>query len=194
MNPIDCGRQDHRLYYHNTIMYHDQRGVVEVAVTDLQFNVRCLTRGSRWNLTTPESLTSIWPQPGAINYEHRAIYVGRRARRQAQRSCTINHYYAEWGNPDMIGSINRYMLMALVQPEYQYIEQAIAGILSSERQSTAVSRDLIVGPKLALISKGKEVGTLVEKDGEFFFQPTLARDPAAQRAAFKLAKDGILCL
>lgn len=86
------------------------------------------------------------------------------------------------------------MLVLLLAPNYKPVDEAITSILEEDKDATAISRDLIIGAKLSLIYKGQAVGFLISDDGQYLFEPTSRRDPMAKRAAFKLQKEGILCL
>ena len=196
MNPTDCSSHDWRLYFNHTIMVHEVKGLVEVQVTDLNLHSKKISGDSRWTPTAPNLIRAVWPLPGAINWEERALYIGRRARRQAHQSATTNHYYQIWtGHSGLLSiAINKRMLVALLEPSYLPVDEAVLSIHDGDRHSVAISRDLIINSTLSIIYKGHSVGQLLEQDGTYLFEATMLRDPRAKRAAFKLQKEGVLCL
>lgn len=195
MNPTEVEPSDYRLYYNNTYMLHDRHGVVHIQVEDYQFLYKRIgtEKAYQWKLEedTPQHLSCLWPSPRAINFESRALYIGRRARREARRSMTTNHYYVVWGRD----SLRHRIVKEFVHPsDYPNLSDAIDELASQARDSTAISKDIILTNTLEVIARGHNVGQLVEEHGQHVYAPSLALSPLCKRTAFKLGKEGILCL
>ena len=196
MNPAETPRRDWRLYYQGTMMMHDTLGVVSINVEERNMYIRPIgdkLRGD-WKACDASLLTCLWPNPKAINWKCQGLYIGRRARREARRSFTSHHYYIAWGAGSPHNMIHT-MLPALLEVEdYPPLDIALEQLQSGQYTSVAISRDIIIGPELEVIARGIEAGRLLLVEGEYRFDPELARSPLARRAAFKLAKEGVICL
>lgn len=194
MNPVDASPRDYRLYYNQSYMLHDKHGVVYVQVGDGS-TLLCKkigeVRTSRWIPCSPETLTYLWPEPKAINFGSRGLYIGRRARREARRSATVGHYYVAWGS-DMLGHT---MMKEFIFPsDYPSLEEAIDKLNNREWDSAAINRDIIITDTLGVVTRGHNVGQMITERGQYAYCPTLADSPLCKRTAFKLGKEGILCL
>lgn len=199
MNPADVAARDWHLYFNGTWMLHEKLGVVRVSVDGHQLYAR--KGGSIGKCVEPEELTSLWPMPRAINYADQGVYVGRRARREARRSATQNHYFIMWQEGHFC--LDTKMMRQLCFPdEYPSLEWCRKALNTQEVNSVAWTPELIlssttVPDRYGLVCKGFEAGIVEYNEDEGSFIPVVEDgeivSQAMRRAMFKLDKGGYLC-
>jgi hypothetical protein len=196
MKPSECPARDWSLYYNGTYMWHPEHGVVGVQVNEEQdgFEVR---HGRTYSSVAADTLTPLWPEAQAINLPmyNTAAYIGRRARREARRSCTNHHYNVLWTLGRSLVIDRSVMYLLAEPPELPTLPEAIE-MLTGDMSSVAISHDLIIYPQgdnMSLVCRGTEVGRLVLRDNVFSYEPEIPNSPLARRVQFKLDKESILC-
>ena len=197
MKPNDCPQRDWPLYYNNTFMHHDEYGMVLVQVINdgTTFEVQY---SDTYTTVEPSTLSPIWPVAQAINLTvyNTAVYIGRRARREARRSCTAHHYNILWSKGRSL-VIDRLIMRHMTEPQEKPNIPTALEMMLNGMASVAISHDLIIypapGEELALVCRGTEVGRLVRKDDVIREQPDIENSPLARRVQFKLDKEGLLC-
>ena len=181
---------DYRLYYHGTFMRHDELGPVSVSAEGGQLYVRAACGGRR-KVVEPKTLEPLWIRPGAYNVRGAAIYIGRRARRNARRSSCPDHYMVKWSG---IGArMSQGLMWSCLRPEaYLPYADAVEALENGIAQSVAISRDLILsnnGDGMAVILRGQMAGTI--RDG--LFTAPYETSPLAKMARGKLSQEGVVC-
>jgi len=196
MRPSEVPARDWHLYFNGTIMRHDEHGIVNVQVSEQHIYWKRVGRQS-WIPAEPGTLSCVWPTCGAVNYDGRAMFVGRRSRREARRSASMNHYYIGWdGTATESGTINGRLLRYLCYPDpYPSFEFSVEALRTGARHSVAVTPELIMLPHsegVAIVYKSDSAGVLkIGEENEFI--PTVNGSPASRRAIFRLRKEGWLC-
>ena len=199
MNPAHVPPSDYGLYYNNTFMLHEERGVVEVLSSGGILNTRSIRRGGEWHEAEAEDLSCVWPANRAINLTRSAIYVARRPVRSARRSFTSEHYYIAWQFGTLTSNgLHRTTIDKLISPtEYPTLAKARSLLDTGSMSSVAISKDLILYPSkkegYTVVCSGEVAGTLEPDTIGFIFTSEIEASPAAKRAAFKLQKEGFLC-
>ena len=196
MNPSDCSRRDWRLYYNGTWMLHDVHGAVYVVVEDQTLYAHT---GGRPRQCAASHLSNLWPSPKAINHQGQGVYVGRRARREARRSFTVNHYYVLWPTNHrsamgMSNSLSNSLVRTFLNTtDYPNIYSSVRNITEGESRSAAISKDIIIANELEVIFRGVPLGKLEQDRDQCFFIPSSYNTTLAKRAILKLNKQGIIC-
>ncbi len=195
MNPDQVPSRDWGLYYNNTYMIHDEHGVVRVQANRSD-GLHFRTGSSRpWTTCRPQHLTCVWPNARAINVDNGAIYVGRRALREARRSATLNHYFSMWTDSVEMG--HTVMKRLCFPPEYPSLAFAIEALQVGGYTSIAVSRDLILArvtrDRFRMICLGTAAAHVEPMpDGRLRVLDEDAVTATDKRALYKLEKEGWL--
>lgn len=195
MNPATVPARDWGLYYNNTYMLHEKYGVVRVQANRSDGLHMRVNASKPWTSTRPELLTCVWPNARAVNVDTRAIYVGRRALREARRSATLNHYYGMW--TDGVDMGHTVMKKLCFPPEYPSMQFAVDALNNGGYSSIAVSRDLILfridQNRFRLICLGTPSATVEPTDcGRLRMLEDEVITAADKRAIYKLEKEGWL--
>ena len=151
MMPTECNSRDWGLYFNGCYMCHRERGFVYVQCDTDSFIVRQTQRGSRHEALAAD-LAPIWPLAGSINMNNEAMYISRRARREARRSCTPNHYQIEWGSDANRAGVHMEAIKTLwACAEYPAPDEALRLLDNGERPSVAVARDIILTDRKSVV-------------------------------------------
>lgn len=197
MNPAQVNKQDWPLYYNHSFMHHKDRGVVEVSTVDRRLYARTLD--VTWTIVRDVTkLECIHPRGRALNTGKSAVYIGRRATREARRSAVKSSYYAHWRPVNTAFTFStKYMHQLCNEEEYPNLTEAKRRLKLKSQLAVAITRDLILVKTrgvYGLTCCGSECGTATFEGGRLKVEPTLGdKNPAYTRALYKLEKEGLLC-
>jgi hypothetical protein len=197
MNPSQVSKQDWPLYYNHSFMHHRDRGIVEVSTVDRRIYARNLD--TTWTVVRDVAkLECIHPRGRTMNVGKSAVYIGRRATREARRSALRSSYYAHWRPPATGFTLNvKFMHQLCNEEEYPNLVEALRRLKLKTQLAVAITKDLIVlkrQKEYGLNCCGSECGTVTFVNGRLAVEPTLGdKNPAYIRALYKLEKEGLLC-
>lgn len=192
MKPTDALKRDWSLYYSNTWMRHSAKGAVRVQLNGDGGFVACGERGD-WQPVAARDLVPLWVRPGAYNTGTSALYIARRARRSARRSCGTEHYIAKW-KPGGRGSVSTRAMWAAINDKERPSYNTAKRKLREGHGAVAISHDMIIANSevkgtYTVILRGENAGSIVRG----VYHPPNEYSALIKMARVRLQAEGVRC-
>jgi hypothetical protein len=201
MLPSDSPQQDWNLYFNDTFMLHETKGIVYVKVRhndEGEYYLKAYTIDSRGKVSSKgftcgsSKLGIYWPRPGAYNIttQDTAVFIGRSAQRHMKRSASFDHYFITWSpSAHMLGHIVPFMGLRQVFPTLEKFKERAK---SKDIYTRALSARLIlhkaIDERIYAIYMGEMVGHIDDDDK---FVPHQEFDSRTRRISEHLANLGV---